>query len=42
MLAMLPEVPVRKYELKNEKRFGRPASDSYAKIQKCCIHCRIL
>ena len=28
MLAMLSEEPVRKYELKNEKQFVRPASDS--------------
>ena len=28
MLAMLYEEPARKYELKNEKQFVRPASDS--------------
>ena len=31
MLAMLSKEPARKYELKNEKRFVTPASDS-AKI----------
>ena len=30
MLAMLSKEPARKYELKNEKRFVRPASDSYS------------
>ena len=33
MLAMLSKEPVRKYELKNEKRFVRPASDSWPKFE---------
>ena len=33
MLAMLSKEPARKYELENEKRFVRPASDSFPKFK---------
>ena len=41
MLAMLSKEPVRKYELKNEKRFV-DHHRTLSQNSKCCIHCRIL